>query len=124
MAKWNFKVNKSQTKDMTIESFTNKCLKHKSYCSFEVIHKIGLINKDRKCRELFSFVADCDGATGKHANLQEFLGILKIVDEDAKEIWFLWNSPGHEGDGIYGIEISDLWKKNKPSEEWIVYNGC
>ncbi len=72
-----------------------------------------------------SFTIDCDSRAKKGYDLFEFLGVLKLLDGKREETWLLWNAPGYEGEGIYGIEINDIGRRNKSNnEEWLVYNGC
>lgn len=77
-----------------------------------------------ECKEITNSLIDCDAMAVDGYNLNEFLGTLVIKSGSAQETWLIWNAPGYEGQGVYAIEINDLGKKEKPSEEWLVYNGC
>jgi hypothetical protein len=129
MAKWNIvhvrEWNPKHREGDTVESFTDECLKKRWYCKFEDYNIVGMTDGQGECRLVTDSVIDCDNKVKKGYNLSEFLGVLKLVDREREETWLLWNAPGYEGEGIYGVEINDIGKEDKSnSEEWLVYNGC
>lgn len=120
MAEWNVKIDPKKSYSALYES----CIKNKEYCEKETRLIVGLKDDRDSCIEITNSVIDCDGQAIKGFNLREFLGTLTIKVGLKEETWLIWNAPGTEGDGIYGIEIHDVGKKVKPTEEWLVYNGC
>lgn len=120
MAKWNIGHNSNETE----ASLTEKCLQQEWACKDEDRNVVGLVDKKGACRLIMDAIIDCDGRPKVGHALDKFLGVLKLKDGGQEEIWFLWNAPGYEGDGIYAIEMSDIGQKDRPTEEWLVYNGC
>jgi hypothetical protein len=121
MAEWNI-VELKRGQGETIDSFTEKCINRQWACTDEHYNIVGQF--DNICRNIMTSITDCNGKNIKGWRLKDFLGVLMFTDNQEKEIWFLWDAPGYEGDGIYAVEKKDLYEEKKDYEGWVVYNGC
>ena len=120
-ADWNAKLNQKYN----AENMYKECLTGNHYiCTNEEKLIVAFKSNDRECKEITSSSIDCDLKAGIGENLHEFLGTLVLKKGTSQETWLIWNAPGYEGEGVYAFEINDLGKKVKPSEDWLVYNGC
>jgi len=117
-------LNAKRNQQTPVEDLYEECLSSSWPCRDEERLIITFENNNGDCKEVTNSRIDCDGRAGIGEGLREFLGTMIIKKDKAQEIWLIWNAPGYEGDGIYAIEIKDLEKKERPSEEWLVYNGC
>ena len=119
-AEFNAKINQQTP----AENLFKNCMKDSWMCHDEERLIVSFQSNKGECKKVIKSQIDCDGKALAGENLHEFLGVIVIKKDSEQETWLIWNAPGYEGDGVYAIEIKDLGKKVKPSEEWLVYNGC